>query len=71
MRLNRLSIAAAVCESHACAFHARASFLARAWIAQACDLRATAAANGRSDRIFVAFSNVTQRCGRIDRSPPQ
>eukprot|EP00974_Lingulodinium_polyedra_P054693 5260993-Lingulodinium_polyedra.AAC.1 len=34
MRSSRLSAAAAVRKSHACAFHARASFLARAWSAQ-------------------------------------
>eukprot|EP00974_Lingulodinium_polyedra_P058248 5610672-Lingulodinium_polyedra.AAC.1 len=37
-----------------------------------CDLRTTAAADGRFDRIVVQrLQNATRRCGQIGRSPPQ
>eukprot|EP00974_Lingulodinium_polyedra_P131114 11216482-Lingulodinium_polyedra.AAC.1 len=40
MRSNRPFAAAAACKLRARAFHARRNLLARAWSAQACDLRA-------------------------------
>eukprot|EP00974_Lingulodinium_polyedra_P083008 8039088-Lingulodinium_polyedra.AAC.1 len=45
---NRPSVTAAVRKTRVCVCHARARKLARARSAQACDLRAIAAADGRS-----------------------
>eukprot|EP00974_Lingulodinium_polyedra_P093873 9097038-Lingulodinium_polyedra.AAC.1 len=53
---NRPSVAGAVRESGVRVLHARASFLARAWSARACDSRAVAAAAGRFDRVVVQRS---------------
>eukprot|EP00974_Lingulodinium_polyedra_P069804 6754713-Lingulodinium_polyedra.AAC.1 len=64
MRSDRPFAAVAACKLRVCAFDARASFLAlaRAWSARARNLHAAAAANGRFERIFVAFENATHRC---------
>eukprot|EP00974_Lingulodinium_polyedra_P027458 2654237-Lingulodinium_polyedra.AAC.1 len=63
MRSNRLFAAATARYSHTCVLHALASFLARAWSARACDLRAAAAADGRGNRIIA--QRLQNRCAMV------
>eukprot|EP00974_Lingulodinium_polyedra_P071007 6872754-Lingulodinium_polyedra.AAC.1 len=71
MRLNRLSAAAAARKPRV-PRAMQTPFWCSRGVRAACGSRAVAAADSRFDRICVQrLTNVPQRCGWIDRPPPQ